>query len=213
MPLIDHADARNWLAGMKSDSARVIVFDPPYSRYKPMRGREDGAAGSVSAPFRFLHETLGMCARVIAPKGIVICFGDWALLPDLEYICSITGLREQAHVAWVRSRPGGGGLFRGACDPVLIASRTPPDRIDKAALKNWLLADYEIPRRHPYSKPPELLSYIMGRVCRRGDTVLDPFAGSGSSRIAAESLDLDLIWQGCDVDPVYAEQPEKTGIS
>jgi site-specific DNA-methyltransferase (adenine-specific) len=202
---IERADALAWLARRAPDSAKVIVWDPPYSRYKPMRGREDGAAGSISAPFKFMHQILELCARAVQPKGIVICFGDWELLPDLEYLCSITGLREHAHLAWIRSRPGGGGMFRGACDPVLIASRTPPDRVDKAALKNWFLADYEIPRKHPYSKPPELLAYIMGRVCRRGDRVLDPFAGSGSSRTAAESLKLDLIWKGADIDPQYAE--------
>ena len=117
---------------------------------------------------------------MVQPKGIVIIFCDWELLGDISYIASISGLREQAHLAWCRSRPGGGGLFRGACDPVLIASRTPPDRVDKAAVKNWYLADYEIPRSHPYSKPPELIEYILRRVCRRGDLVLDPFAGSGS---------------------------------
>jgi DNA modification methylase len=206
--LIEHADALDFLARQEPDSARVVVLDPPYSRYKPMRGKEDGAAGSVARPFTFLYRTLSACARVIEPKGIVICFADWELLPDLEEMASMTGLREHAHLAWVRSRPGGGGLFRGACDPVLIASRTPPTRIDKAALKNWFLCDYEIPRKHPYSKPPELLAYIMGRVCRQGDTVLDPFAGSGSSRVAAQSLKLDLVWRGADIDPQYASRSE-----
>ena len=203
--LIEHDDALSWLARQSQDSARVIVWDPPYSRYKPMRGREDGAAGSISAPFKFMHQTLELCARAVQPKGIVIRFGDWELLPDLEYLCSITGLREHAHLAWIRSRPGGGGLFRGACDPVLIASRTPPGRIDKAAVKNWLVADYDLPRPHPYSKPPQLLEYIMGRVVRRGDLVLDPFSGSGSSRTACENLHLDLDWRGCDIDKDYAE--------
>jgi DNA modification methylase len=202
---IEHADALDWLPRQEPGAARAIVYDPPYSRYSPMRGREDGAAGSVAAPFKFMHQTLGLCARAVQPKGIVICFGDFELLPDLKYICSITGLREQQHLIWVRSRPGGGGLFRSACDPVLIASRTPPGRVDMAALKNWFQADYEIPRAHPYSKPPELLEYILARVCRRGDLVLDPFAGSGSSRVATEKLGLDLVWRGCDIDPQFAE--------
>ena len=170
-----------------------------------MRGRGDGAAGQISAPFRFMHQTLSMCAKAVQPHGIVACFGDWELLPDLEYICSVTGLREQAHLVWTRSRPCGGWLFRSACDPVLIASPLSPDRVDAAAVKNWFQADYEIPRKHPYSKPPELIEYILARVCRRGDLVLDPFAGSGSSRVAAEKLGLDLVWKGCDIDPCFAE--------
>jgi hypothetical protein len=202
---IVHADALDWLPRQEPGSAAAIIFDPPHSRHSPMRGREDGAAGSVSAPFKFMHQTLGMCARAVRRKGIVICFGDWDLLPDLKYICSITGLREQQHLTWIRSRPGGGGLFRGACDPVLIASRTPPARVDKAALKNWFLADYEIPRAHPYSKPPSLLAYVLGRIdaALLGDLVLDPFAGSGSARVACEEL--GLRFRGCDTDREFAE--------
>ena len=202
---IELADALAWLPRQPPGAARAVICDPPYSRHSPMRGREDGAAGSVSAPFSFLHRTMALCARAVQPKGIVVVFCDWELLPDMEYIASISGLREQQHLAWCRSRPGGGGLFRGACDPVLVASRTPPDRVDKAAAKNWLIADYEIPRAHPYSKPPAVIEYVLRRVCRRGDLVLDPFAGSGASRVAAENVKLDLTWRGCDADPVFAE--------
>ena len=157
-PAIEHADALDWLARQEPGAARAIVFDAPYSRYGPMRGREDGAAGSVYAPFSFMHRVMGLCARAVQPKGIVIIFCDWELLPDIGCIASICGPRERSHLAWIRSRPGGGGMFRGASDPVLIASRTPPDRVDKAAVKNWFQADYEIPRSHPYSKPPELIA-------------------------------------------------------
>jgi DNA modification methylase len=52
---------------------------------------------------------------------------------------------------------------------------------------------------------PEVLGQMLARVCRRGDLVLDPFAGSGSSRVAAEKLGLDLRWAGCDIDPQFAE--------
>ena len=167
-----------------------------------MRGREDGAAGCVSAPFSFMHRAMGLCAKAVQPKGIVIIFCDWELLPDISYIASVSGLREHTHLAWCRTRPGGGGMFRGACDPVLIASRTPPGRVDMAAVKNWIVADYKFPRPHPYSKPPEVIEYVLARVCRPGDLVLDPFAGSGSSRVAAEKL--RLRWAGCDIDPQFA---------
>jgi DNA modification methylase len=48
--------------------------------------------------------------------------------------------------------------------------------------------------------------HILARVCRRGDLVHDPLAGSGSSGLAAEKLGLDLVWRGCDIDLEYAEQ-------
>lgn len=86
----------------------------------------------------------------------------------------------------------------------MLFSRSSPDRVDKANLKNWILADYPADRGHPYGKPPLLLEYLLARVCRPGDTVLDPFAGSGASRTASENLKLD--WRGCDIDENYAEE-------
>ena len=68
-------------------------------------------------------------------------------------------------------------------------------------MKNWIVAGYELPRPHPYSKPPAVSEYVLTRVCRQGDLVLDPFAGSGSSRTAAQNLGLGLRWKGCDIDP------------
>ena len=140
------------------------------------------------------------------PVGIVVMFTDWSLLGDLEdMVCSV-GLREHDHVAWVRNRCGGGATFRSAADPVLIASRISPRPVDhRYHAPNWFLADHDVPRPHPYSKPVPLLEYILGRVLRRGEVVLDPFAGSGSTRTACENLRLDLEFRGADVDPAYAE--------
>lgn len=216
---IERADALQWLPRQEPGSAQIIIYDPPYSRWTPMRGKEDGAAGSVAGPWEFMHRTLGMCVPLLAmppqpyhkhkepPVGVVIAFCDWELMSDLKYIASIVGLREHQHLAWCRTRNGGGALFRGASDPVLVLSRISPRPVDNAYhTPNWFVADYELPRAHPYSKPVPLLEYVMGRVARKGGLVLDPFAGGGASRTAAENLKLDLRWLGADVDENYAEE-------
>ncbi len=64
-------------------------------------------------------------------------------------------------------------------------------------------ADYPVRRSHPYEKPAVVYEHILARAARPGDLVLDPFAGSGSSRDAAEQL--GLAWRGCDIDPQFAE--------
>ena len=112
--LIVHADAREWLAAQEAGEARAVVFDPPYSVSTPVRGREDGAAGSVFGPLSFLYRTMELSARAVTPGGIVIIFGDWRRMPDLGEIACMTGLRPAAMVAWIRTRPGTGGLFRAS---------------------------------------------------------------------------------------------------
>ena len=196
-------DALLWLPTIEDGSVRAAIFDPPYAVGTPVRGREDGAAGSVFGPLSFMARTLREVARTLMPGGVVLVFADWRRMPDLAYVCSTVGLRPATQVAWVRNRPGTGGLLRSAWDPILVAARGVPDAIDRAAIKNVVVADYETKRSHPYGKPPAVYEHILSRVVRAGDLVIDPFAGSQSSRIAAEGL--GAVWRGCDIDPTYAE--------
>lgn len=203
---IDFNDALLWLPTIETGTVRAAIFDPPYAVGTPVRGKEDGAAGSVFGPLSFMSRALREVARTLMPGGIVLVFADWRRMPDLAYVCSTVGLRPATQVAWVRNRPGTGGLLRSAWDPILIAARGVPDAIDRAAIKNVITADYDTKRSHPYGKPSAVYKHILERVVRPGDLVIDPFAGSGSSQVAAE--DLGAVWRGCDIDPVYADSDE-----
>ncbi len=200
------ADARQWLSERESNSAKLIVYDPPYAVGTPVRGKEDGAAGSVFGPLSFLSRTLSECARVLVPGGVVMVFADWRRMHDLGYVASTVGLRPATCIAWVRNRPGTGGMFRASWDPILIVARGTPDSVDRAAIRNVVVADYPSKRSHPYGKPKEVFRHVFPRVCLAGDLVLDPFAGSGVSREVAEEL--GLKWAGCDIDPSYADTAE-----
>ena len=201
--MIEHDDALVWLRARADGAATRVVFDPPYAVGTPVRGKEDGAAGSVFAPFAFMHRAFTECARILRPGGVVMIFADWRRMMDLGYLASISGLRPTTCVAWVRNRPGTGGLFRSSWDPILLVSRGVPDAIDRAAIRNVVEGDYQTRRTHPYGKPTVVFTHVMKRICRPGDLVIDPFAGSGASQEAA--LALGLRWAGCDVDPDYAD--------
>lgn len=56
---------------------------------------------------------------------------------------------------------------------------------------------------HQNQKPTDLLSRIINQHTRRGDLVLDPFAGSGSTAVAAYRLQRDYI--GFEIDDEYYE--------
>jgi site-specific DNA-methyltransferase (adenine-specific) len=200
---VNYADAREWLPTLPDECARAVVFDPPYAVGSPVRGREDGAAGSVFGPLSFMSITLREVARILRPGGIAMVFADWRRLPDLTYICSTVGLRPATQVAWVRNRPGTGGILRASWDPIQIVARGTPDAIDRAAIRNVVVADYPARRMHPYGKPAEVYHHVLARVCRPGDLVVDPFAGSGITADVAAGLQCE--WRGCDIDPRYAQ--------
>lgn len=203
-PAIDHADALDWLADRQGRGATLVVFDPPYAVGTPVRGREDGAAGSVFGPMSFMSRALTLACGALRPGGVAMLFADWRRMPDLAYIATTVGLRASTQIAWTRKRPGTGGLFRSAWDPILMCSRGVPDAIDRAAIRNVIEADYPTKRRHPYEKPAEVFRHVFPRIVRPGELVLDPFAGSGvSGRVAAE---MGLRWEGCDIDPAFATE-------
>ena len=85
----------------------------------------------------------------------MIVFTDWRRMADLGCMGSMTGLRPASCVAWVRTRPGTGGLLRAKLGPGPIAARGVPDAVDRAAIRNVIetedvvVADYPAKRRHP----------------------------------------------------------------
>ena len=56
---------------------------------------------------------------------------------------------------------------------------------------------------HPTQKPIGLMDHLVGTLSRSGDTVLDPFAGSGSTLVAAKALGRKAI--GVELEERYCE--------
>lgn len=56
---------------------------------------------------------------------------------------------------------------------------------------------------HPTQKPTDLMEFLLKKSIQDGDKVFDPFMGSGTTAIAAESLGLE--WYGCELDEEYCK--------
>lgn len=56
---------------------------------------------------------------------------------------------------------------------------------------------------HPTVKPLKLFSYLITLGSRKGDTIIDPFLGSGTAAIAAELM--GRRWVGCELMEEYAK--------
>ncbi len=64
----------------------------------------------------------------------------------------------------------------------------------------------EVPRparsdEHPTMKPVELVAQMLNNSCSRGDVVIDPFIGSGTTMVAAEQL--ERVCYGTEIEPGY----------
>ena len=77
--------------------------------------------------------------------------------------------------------------------------------IDKKDFKQWFQQIWNIPgaslKRHPAPFPLELASRLVRMFSFVGDTVLDPFCGTGTTMVAALKYDRNSI--GVEIDPEY----------
>jgi DNA modification methylase len=62
-------------------------------------------------------------------------------------------------------------------------------------------------RDHPAPYPTELAERLIRMFSFVGDTVLDPFMGTGTTSVAAARCGRDSI--GCEVDPHYFDMAER----
>jgi DNA modification methylase len=56
-------------------------------------------------------------------------------------------------------------------------------------------------REHPNEKPLELMEWITDILSNTGDTILDPFMGSGTTGVACVRLNREFI--GIEIEPKY----------
>jgi site-specific DNA-methyltransferase (adenine-specific) len=61
--------------------------------------------------------------------------------------------------------------------------------------------------KHPTQKPNELLKRIIAAATNEGDTILDPFMGSGTTGVVAKMLKRKFI--GIEMSPEYVELAKK----
>lgn len=196
-----HGDALDVLPVIRS--ASCMILDPPYHMSpSTFRGIDDGAASSVATPVRLLNETFRHAYRMLPDGGSAFIFCDWRRGPDTTYLATLAGLRISTCIAWTRNRSGTGGMFRGAWDPIFVASKGTPNIRDKSAIPNVINADHPTDKDHPYEKPVAVWNHLLPRV--PAGVVVDAFAGSGGS--ADVALRHGHQWVGIEADERHCEQ-------
>jgi site-specific DNA-methyltransferase (cytosine-N4-specific) len=117
----------------------------------------------------------------------------------------ITWIKKTAMPESVKNRP------TNATEPVFLFTKSPtyyydPDGVREptgANLRNyWILGPDPSNNGHPASFPRELARRCMLLGSRRGDTVLDPFGGSGTTGVAALETERSAVL--VELNPEYS---------
>jgi DNA modification methylase len=216
------------LAG--GEQARAVFIDPPYN--VPIDGHVSGsgrirhrefamASGELTeAEFTdFLHRSLSNLAPHCTDGAVFFVCIDWRHLYELQTAARQAELLPLNLCVWAKTNAGMGSFYRSHHELVLVLKKGSGPHINNVQLGQYgryrtNLWTYEgansiRPSRraelalHPTVKPTALVADAIKDVTRRGDLVLDSFAGSGTTILAAENTGRRCY--AIELDPAYVD--------
>lgn len=142
--------------------------------------------------------------RVVKPTGALLVFCDWRMLPNLSPAIESSGWRYQNLVVWDKGSMGLGAGFRCQHEIILHFTAGAPEYYDRGTPNVLTFPRVSAKEReHQTQKPVELLQRLLRVVCPPGGLVVDPFAGSGTTGVAALKEGRRFI--GIERDDEYVE--------
>lgn len=183
--------------------------------------RSDGIENDHGFNLAWLSE----CYRVLKPAGTIWVTGTLHIYLSVGMAMMQLGFRILNDITWEKTNPPpnlGCRCFTHSTETLLWATKAPKGSKHKYTFHyqgmkaenggKQMKSVWRFPAagrdekkfgKHPTQKPVALIERCLRASTNPGDFVLDPFAGSASTGMAALSIGRKFI--GCEIAPEYAE--------
>ena len=181
---IIHGDCVNVMKDIPSESVDLIVTDPPYRvNYQDRSGRHVPNDNTL----QWLEPACKEMYRVLKSGSFCVSFYGFTNIYRFVEAWRKAGFRLVGHFAFVKDYASNQGFIRFHHEQAyLLAKGTPPKPTSPPRdVLEWHDTGNKL---HPTQKPIEVLIPLITAYSKRGDIVLDPFAGSGTTAVAAHKL-------------------------
>ena len=223
--VLHRGDALTVLKNLPAESVHAVITDPPYnsggrtsSERTSRTARAKYVSGDVThdlADFpgenrdqrsyrSWLTALLTEAYRVAVEHSAAMVFSDWRQEPTTSDALQMAGWTWLGTIPWIKStsRPRKGG-FKQSAEFITWGVKGSLDKNRDLYLPGHFIASQ--PRKdrvHITQKPIEVMRQLV-RICPKDGTILDPFAGSGSTGIAALREGRNFV--GVELSVHYAE--------
>lgn len=169
------------MAGFPDNAVDFILTDPPYLvGFRDRSGR--AIAGDKTD--EWLQPACNEMYRVLKKDALMVSFYGWNRADRFIAAWKAAGFRIVGHLVFTKSYSSKSAFvgYRHECAYLLAKGRP---CLPENPLPDVLRWNYTGNRYHPTEKPVSSLQPLIESFTTRGAIVLDPFAGSGSTCVAA----------------------------
>jgi adenine-specific DNA-methyltransferase len=175
-------DCLQVLRHLPADSIDLVLTDPPYAvRYHDRAGRSLANDDNT----RWIFPAFAELYRVLKPNSYCVSFYGWSKIDRFFAAWREVGFYPVGHFVWVKRYASSARHTRMRHEQAyLLAKGNPPlPASPPSDVIDWT---YTGNRLHPTQKPVGGLIPLIQSLTKPGAIVLDPFAGSGSTGVAAK---------------------------
>ncbi len=174
-------DCTRILRTLPDASVDLVVTDPPYGvRY---RDRLNRTIANDDHPERILG-VFNDVYRVLKPDTLCVSFYGWNRVDAFFRAWRHAGFVPVGHIVWQKNYASSRSFLQARHEQAYLLAKGRPAKpaVPLADVRPW---EYSGNRIHPTEKSVSVLRPLIESFSRPGDLVLDPFAGSGSTCVAA----------------------------
>lgn len=175
-------DSTQIMAGFPAQSIDFILTDPPY-----LVGFTDRSGRSIANDKNdnWVTPASREMFRVLKRDSLAVSFYGWNRVDTFMAAWKAAGFRVVGHIVFTKPYASKSAFVGYQHESAYVLAKGRP-ALPAAPLPDVLPWEYTGNRHHPTEKPVSALQPLIESFTRPGDIVLDPFAGSGSTCVAAE---------------------------
>ena len=205
---IIEGDSRNILKTLNHKSYDLLLSDPPYGMdFKSGWNTKDKIQNDkIEDTVVLFEEVLKECVPLLKDDAHFYLFGNMNYLPQIKPIVE-KYLTLKNILIWDRQIIGMGDLksYGNSYDIVYFGYNKKWKDLNGTRDRDILNFQRVDPAKniHPTEKPLDMLKYLIKKSSQENDKILEPFAGGGSTLVAAKNTNRKAT--GIEIENKYVE--------
>lgn len=204
-------DCLRAIRNIKDNSIDLIITDPPYkviSGGKPHKPEQPGGMLSKNDGKIFKHNDIKPedwfpeLYRVLKDECHCYIMINTINLENYLRLARESGFLLHSVLSWKKNNATPSRWYMKNCEFVLFLRKGKAKMINNNGSK--MIHEFKNiigNKKHPTEKPVDLMEFYINNSSNKGDLILDPFMGCGSTGLACRNTNRDFI--GIEIDREY----------